>query len=546
MPSTNRNAGVPAVAYARVSLAREEMISPQIQMDAIKTWAARNGRILVGDPIMEEGVTGRTFDRRIIEAIERVEMGEAAEILVWKFSRFGRNTYETALNVARIEDAGGALVSVTEEVDASTATGGFTRDMLFALANMESRRIGEGWKEAQAIRLKAGLPHTATPRYGYTHHKCSFQTVTKTGWRIVNVKDPVCRPDASGQCHEEYRIHPETGSILRDMYERYADGKDSLQSLAAWLNAEGIASPRGLVWKADTVASTLDSGFGAGLIQVGVGWVKKGKKRTREHAWVPGAHVPVIDAATWDRYRARREERRGDAASTRTKWPLSGITRCGLCGGPMTCTTGGPGGRSGKQRQIRGYILRCTTMQESKACPGLWRVTHEVEAALLDAMDDFADKLAAAAAERRGKMRPPQKAPARDVRMAEKRLAEIRVERSRVVQSIAKGTLTDEMAAETLAGLASEETRLKGRVAEAEEPVKVWTAPEIRTFRQDWQRLDLATQRSIVRKFADRIVVLPKVTEGEYRRHRTVKVYLSDEMRATLEALRSGVTAATA
>ncbi|MFI6737283.1 hypothetical protein ACIBI9_30535 [Nonomuraea sp. NPDC050451] len=52
------------------------------------------------------------------------------------------------LNLARLEAAGGELVSATEEADATTAGGTFTRGMLMELAAFESDRSGEQWAEA--------------------------------------------------------------------------------------------------------------------------------------------------------------------------------------------------------------------------------------------------------------------------------------------------------------------------------------------------------------------------------------------------------------
>ena len=495
---------VRAIPYARVSMAREESISPQIQMEAITAWAARNNRVLVGEPIIEEGKSGRDFKRRVMDAIERVEKGEAEEILVWKYSRFGRNTLQNAINVHRIEEAGGELVSVTEEVDASTATGGFTRDILFALGNMESRRIGEGWQEAQAIRLASGLPHTADPRFGYWHHKCNSQEVTSAGHRIRNVKDPECRPGpGGGPCREEFRVDPVTGPVLAEMYRRYINGA-SLATLVRWLVDTNVETAEDGRWNPSTVSGILDSGFGAGMLRVGGRGLPASDNTTRH---LPGAQVPVIGADEWAAYLARRARMSGDASSTRYKWPLAGITRCGRCGGPMTCTTGGTGSQKG--RGVRGYIMRCIAMQQDGSCKGLWRVTHAVEEALFARLDGLAESLEQAGRDA-ARTVPEMKSDRDKVKLRlHEEMGRAVAARKRLIEGVARGTFTFEEAAETRNELNDEIAALEAKITVAGAPARPWSPPQIRTIRADWARLSLETRRELVRTVVDRIVVHP-------------------------------------
>ncbi|MEQ4724542.1 recombinase family protein [Nonomuraea sp. B19D2] len=72
-------------------------------------------------------VSGRDLQRTIVAAIAAVETDGAKALLVWKYSRSGRNRMGNQLNLARLQTAGGELVSATEEVDATTAVGKFTR-----------------------------------------------------------------------------------------------------------------------------------------------------------------------------------------------------------------------------------------------------------------------------------------------------------------------------------------------------------------------------------------------------------------------------------
>ncbi|MEU6783870.1 recombinase family protein [Nonomuraea angiospora] len=106
--------------------------------------------------------------------------GRGQAILVWKYSRFGRNRMGNRFNLARLEAAGGELVSATEEVDATTVVGKFTRGMLMELAAFESDRsaVGGGVPEPSGAR-------TATPLggqyFGYVRRGGASPTWTRNG-----------------------------------------------------------------------------------------------------------------------------------------------------------------------------------------------------------------------------------------------------------------------------------------------------------------------------------------------------------------------------
>ena len=90
-------------------MAREEMISPELQRAAITTYSEQHGIILV-DIIEELDVSGRNFARAgVQDAIERIERREAEVIVVWKVSRFGRTRRDWYVHADRVEVAGGTL-----------------------------------------------------------------------------------------------------------------------------------------------------------------------------------------------------------------------------------------------------------------------------------------------------------------------------------------------------------------------------------------------------------------------------------------------------
>lgn len=334
--------GEPWLGYIRVSTWREEKISPELQQAAIESWAARTGRRII-DWIIDLDATGRNFKRKIMGGIQRVEAREARGIAVWKFSRFGRDRAGIALNLARLERVGGQLESATEDVDATTATGRFNRDILFAVAALESDRAGEQWKDAHKWRRSHGLPATGRHRLGYI-------------WHPRRIPDPD-RPGNWILQDERYEPHPDAGPVVADLYTKKVAGA-GFASLAAHLNTLGHRTSTGAPWKAESLRRMMDAGFAAGLLRIhepSCGCDYKTNNGCKRLIHIDGAHEALITPELWERYEAHRQTVKATPPRARRPvYALTGLMRCGACrGSAAICSTR----RSGKQ--ILGYAYMC-------------------------------------------------------------------------------------------------------------------------------------------------------------------------------------------
>jgi site-specific DNA recombinase len=346
-------APVPVIGYIRVSMMHEEAISPDLQRTAIEDWARRRGRKVI-DWAEDLDKTGRDFQRKIMKQIERIEAREAREIAVWKYSRFGRNRHGCAVNLARIEAAGGRLQSATEEVDAKTAVGKLTRGMLMEIAAFESDRAGEQWGEARAHRLAAGLHDVGRAKFGYT--------------RLGRIPDPErpgrTRRDLEDRQGERYVPDPVTGPVLNGIYLAYTAGQ-TFNGIARQLNLAGTFNTYGRRWSWDTVRDVLDSGFGAGRLRVHDPACDEcaSPSRCRSKIYLPGAHEPVITEPQWQAYVTRREQVAATPPRARAAvYRLTGLVRCGHCGSKMSVLK--------PDRRNKAPRLRCSRWTRFHDCRG--------------------------------------------------------------------------------------------------------------------------------------------------------------------------------
>ncbi len=461
-----------AIGYVRVSTYREEKISPELQVAAIEAHCRRRGYMLVGVH-QDLDATGRNFARAEVQrTVQRIEQGEAELIVVWKVSRFGRNRRDWYVNADRVELAGGRLESATEDFDAQTSVGRFTRGMLVELAAFESDRIGDVWREVHARRVQHGLPHSGQPRYGYL------------------ITDGQYEPD------------PDTAPVLELMYEWFLQGV-GFSAIATRLNRAGHTTVRGTPWSRDVVGNVLDSGFGAGQLIIG----RRGANRGRH---LPGAQRPVIDADTWQRYLAARERRRGQPPKvTAPRYVLSGLVKCGDCGAAMTAGNLGVRRPDGSWNGGYGYVCGRWKSKRDVRCVTIAR--HKVETVVLDWLHGVAASVEAAASIEHEREAARVIAAADTDRLA-RRAAALTQQLDKLTQGWAEGLVPDDTYQRTRDRLAVERDELDQAIKVAEvqqqdsaEPVRAAAVGLL----AEWDTLAVAERRELLCRLIERVEVAP-------------------------------------
>src|SRR3954453_2674692 len=105
------------------------------QVEAIEGYVKAPDRLVILPPELDVSGGGKLEDRpSLLAAIEGVERGEFCGIVVAYLSRLGRNTREQLRAWDCVEEAGGRIVLVRENIDTSTPSGRFMRTILLANA----------------------------------------------------------------------------------------------------------------------------------------------------------------------------------------------------------------------------------------------------------------------------------------------------------------------------------------------------------------------------------------------------------------------------
>jgi hypothetical protein len=146
---------------------------------------------------------------------------------------------------------------------------------------------------------------------------------------------------------------PAEVAVLRELFARYAAGRDSLRELARDLNRRGVPSPCGCRWHYNVIRKILRSRLYLGELVwnrrhegryfgVAAGEVTAEARAGRhhnpasDHVVCPGSHEPLVGRETFELVAQRLEEaRRLTAPSKADPFALSGLVVCSQCGSPM-------------------------------------------------------------------------------------------------------------------------------------------------------------------------------------------------------------------
>jgi site-specific DNA recombinase len=372
------------VVYVRVSQERPDMISPELQVEHAQKLAEREGIEVVLDPIVDIGKSGRAFaNRSIADIIAMARRREFDVLILWIWSRFGRNLRESLQHLDTLTSYGIEVRAAREDFDGKTTIGKFAIAQMLNIAELESNQKSDIWKDTIERRRRAGLAHVSRGRFGY--FRCSVCPPPERGKKLFTC--PQCKDGI-------LKIDSVTGPILATLYRRYAAG-DSVRSLVLWLKEEGIKHYTGSDIDAGALYQILDSGFGLGFVRYQIpellhrtvempdGGTKL--ERTSLHRdltsylYYKGAHTAVIDDEVecerlWDTYVKRRLSSTDDKDhSHRARYSVSGLLSCAGCRRSMHSMT-----RAKKVQRPwiddlpdpRDVLYRCTRNMKFKDCPG--------------------------------------------------------------------------------------------------------------------------------------------------------------------------------
>src|SRR3954469_6084624 len=150
-----------AVAYIRVSTTFQvdDGVSLDAQRARIAAWCGSNDADLAeGDVFVDAGLSGKRADNRpaLGRALAAVCGAPGSVLVVYSLSRLARSVRDTLAIAERLEKAGADLVSLSERIDTTSASGKMVFRLLAVLNEFERDLVSERTRAAVAHKRGRG------------------------------------------------------------------------------------------------------------------------------------------------------------------------------------------------------------------------------------------------------------------------------------------------------------------------------------------------------------------------------------------------------
>ncbi len=308
-----------AAIYIRVSSPDQvDNFSLEAQEQAAREYAKAKGWN-VYRVYADEGFSARTGNRPQFKLmLNDVKLRLFNVILVHKLDRLFRNLSQMLNCVQRLDNRDVSLVSISEDVDFSSASGRMLLTSIGMISEFYSNNLREETVKGKHQRAKNGLWNSCVP-FGYQQGRCPTCDDPRYKGACPN-------PTPDGVCPSQMMFpHPTDSEGVRLAFEQQAKGK-SCREVAEFLNAQGYhpvqrADDRSLDrFCKETMRTMLQN-------ETYLGFVKyKGEL-------YPGLHQSLVSRKLFEQCRRVRR----DAATLRQTprrrryYMLSGLIRCAKC-----------------------------------------------------------------------------------------------------------------------------------------------------------------------------------------------------------------------
>lgn len=344
----------------------------------------------------DEGKSGKAIEGReeFKRMIDYIKAGEKVDyIIVFKLSRFGRNTRDILETFEKMQDYDVDLICVEDAIDTSKM-GKFIMTILGALAEMERNNIAVQTMAGRRQKAANGKWNGGQPPYGYT---------------LVQIQD---------EKGKLLKINEEAAEHIRMIYDLFLNQNKGLSGVAKHMNDRGYRrkpykNNKYELFTATFIKQVLDNPVYMGKIAYERRKTEKIKGqrdkyhtvKQKEYSLYNGLHEVIISEEIWN---AVHEKRQKTGVAFEKKYSLdhahllSTILKCPACGASMygNVTRRKKKDGTGYYKDEFRYVCKHRKLVDGQLCtfskqPPQDRIDMEVFDALIDAFsnDSFIEEM---------------------------------------------------------------------------------------------------------------------------------------------------------
>lgn len=304
--------------YARVSTDDPVQLGSLEAQMAYYTYAVlKNPEYRLIKVYYDEGVSGKKAENRdgFQELISDCRKGKIDRVITKSISRFARNTVDCLEYVRELETLGVSIMFEKEEIDTAEKDGEILLTVYSALAQEESRSLGESLTWGRSKLAERGSVKLSTLPYGFYYGK-----------------------------NGSWEIDSEKATVVKRIFDEYQLGK-SMQGIANGLTGDKIPSPKNKsTWGFTTVRRMLNNPAYIGDVLYQRKYTSDSitGKRVPNNGELPmyyieENHEAIIDKEKWDAVQRiiNSKTRKITKAKRHTRDEFFKTFQCGSCGCPI-------------------------------------------------------------------------------------------------------------------------------------------------------------------------------------------------------------------
>ena len=357
--------------YTRVSTTMQiDDYSLDAQKARMKAYADFNNYQIVGE-YEDAGKSGKSIEGRasFCKMMDDIKSGKdgVAYVLVFKLSRFGRNTADVLSTLQVMQDFGVNLICVEDGIDSSKDAGKLMISVLSAVAEIERENIRVQTMEGRIQKAREGRWNGGFAPYGY---------------RLV---DGVLQ------------INEDESPAIRTIFEQYVNTDTGANGLSKYLETHGfqkLARQNGTspLFSATLIRAILKNPVYCGKIAFGRRKLEKIHGTRNEYHQVPqenyllvdGLHKGIVSEELWNAAQVKllaQSKRYEPVNRSKTEQAhlLSALIKCPICGAGMysnKCTKRKKDGTPYKSFSY--YSCKHRKMQRGQKCDFNKQIQEEV------------------------------------------------------------------------------------------------------------------------------------------------------------------------
>lgn len=386
MPTSQNKAGL----YLRVSTPH------QVDKDSLKSQEERlisycKAMGIKSYQIYEDaGHSAKNTNRPALERLLRdIKQNKINCVFVTKLDRITRSIADLLELISFFRDYDVNFVSITESIDTGTAMGRFMQHLLGLIAQLEREITAERVSIDMRQRAINGKWNGGVVPYGYMTQKL----LTKQ-YKELNKNERVALEKVMKLCSEPHKlyINPEESDVVNLIFETFLETK-SIRKTTIQLNSRGFKTRKDQLWSSSTIHRILSNPLYIGKISYGKRKtdVQTGKLINQDKkTWtlVKGEHDAIISKEIFEKTQAFLSKNTKKPTKPGRTYLLSGILKCGLCGGALS------GHTYTKKKSGKAYsYYKCSNKHQKGtiACKGMNLPVNELENFIIKNLFELSD-----------------------------------------------------------------------------------------------------------------------------------------------------------